>query len=159
MHGKSFTIVLLSVILMLGFQQKIESQQSGEDDTEEMVNLGPISYSTKFELPPKRNYIIFKIRNNTPQTISNIFGWVYHYQENENKVENLRLVNNPHRGGIIVEGKPHLSQEYARWRFPISPPPTPPNPEDRYILRTHAKGIFFSNHSEPHPKKTEAHSK
>jgi len=148
MHGKPIFIACLMLALLLGSWSLAVPQQNSEEETEEFVNLGPISFSKNYELPPERNFIIFKIRNNTSNTISNIFGWVYHYLEKENKFKNFHLINNPHRGGIIVKGKPHLSQGFARWRFPISSPSSPPTPDDRYSLRIHSKGIFFSTHSD-----------
>ena len=145
MHGKTIFIIGVTLVLFLGSWKPAVSQQNNDEEAEEFVNLGPISFSKNYELPPERNFIIFKIQNNTSNTISNIFGWVYHFLKKENKIENFHLVNNPHRGGIIIEGKPHLSQGFARWRFPISTPFSPPTPDDRYTLRIHSKGIFFSN--------------
>ena len=82
--------------LVVGFLSQATAQ---EDIKEEFVNIGLIGVSKLHSLPEQTNSIVFRIRNNTTRTISQIYGWVYMYDKGPNgKGNNFVLMNNPHKG-------------------------------------------------------------
>lgn len=120
------------------------AQTELEKKEEKIINSGLISLSPEYSLGPGANHIIFKIRNNSSGTLSTIYGWVYIYKENERGIaENYTLVNNPHRGGILIEGKPQLPGQWGQWRFPINHPPGDRNSSYKYRLQVYNRGVFF----------------
>ncbi len=130
------------IIALLASSDGIQAQ----DEEEKFVNLGLIGVSSKYNLTPDNRGILFRIRNNTTRTISNIFGWVYIYEKGEDdKEKNFVLLNNPHKGGSIVKGKPHSPGKISEWRFPLVRKATPPNQNVKYTLRVHSRSIFFAN--------------
>ncbi len=117
-----------------------------EDGNEKFVDIGLIGISTLYSLPEKTNTIVFRIRNNSSRTISHIFGWVYMYDKAPNsKGKNFILLNNPHKGGNIIKGKPHRPGTVSEWSFPLVREPFIANQEIDYTLRVHSRSIFFAN--------------
>jgi len=117
-----------------------------EDVIEKFVNIGLIGISNLYTLPDKTNTITFRIRNNSTRTISNIFGWVYRYDKSpDGKGKNFVLLNNPHKGGIIIKGKPHRPGTVSEWSFPLVREPFTANQEIDYTLRVHSRSIFFAH--------------
>jgi len=116
-----------------------------EEVNEKFVNIGLIGISNLYILPEKTNTIVFRIRNNSSRTISHIFGWVYMYDKApNNKGKNFVLLNNPHKGGNIIKGKPHRPGTVSEWSFPLVREPIA-NQEIDYTLRVHSRSIFFAN--------------
>ncbi len=117
-----------------------------EDVNEKFENIGLIGISNLYTLPDKTSTIVFKIRNNSTRTISHIFGWVYTYDKEPNgKGKNFVLLNNPHKGGNIIKGKPHRPGTVSEWSFPLVREPSTTNQEIDYTLRVHSRSIFFAN--------------
>ena len=117
-----------------------------EDVNEKFENIGLIGISNLYTLPDKTSTIVFKIRNNSTRTISHIFGWVYAYDKEPNgKGKNFVLLNNPHKGGNIIKGKPHRPGTVSEWSFPLMREPSTANQEIDYTLRVHSRSIFFAN--------------
>jgi len=99
--------------LVVGFLSQATAQ---EDIKEEFVNIGLIGVSKLHSLPEQTNSIVFRIRNNTTRTISQIYGWVYMYDKGPNgKGNNFVLMNNPHKGGNIIKGNPHRPGTVSEW--------------------------------------------
>ena len=48
-----------------------------EEKDEKFTNIGAIAISDKYTLPKNRRAIIFRIKNNTTRSISQIFGKVF----------------------------------------------------------------------------------
>lgn len=123
-----------------------QNQEINPDAREEFIPLGLISFSTKYQLAEDGRFIIFTIRNNAGRTINNIYGWVYRYRKGDDeKPENVLLVNNPHRGGVIVKGRPHSPGKLADWRFPLFKRVQEKDKENRFTLRVSPKSLFYSN--------------
>ena len=117
-----------------------------EDVNEKFENIGLIGISNLYTLPDKTSTIVFKIRNNSTRTISHIFGWVYMYDKApNNKGKNFVLLNNPHKGGNIIKGKPHRPGTVSEWSFPLVRELFIANQEIDYTLRVHSRSIFFAN--------------
>jgi len=117
-----------------------------EEVNEKFVNIGLIGISNLYILPEKTNTIVFRIRNNSSRTISHIFGWVYMYDKApNNKGKNFVLLNNPHKGGNIIKGKPHRPGTVSEWSFPLVRELFIANQEIDYTLRVHSRSIFFAN--------------
>lgn len=117
-----------------------------EEVNEKFVNIGLIGISNLYILPEKTNTIVFRIRNNSSRTISHIFGWVYMYDKApNNKGKNFVLLNNPHKGGNIIKGKPHRPGTVSEWSFPLVRELIIANQEIDYTLRVHSRSIFFAN--------------
>ena len=117
-----------------------------EDVNEKFVNIGLIGISNLYTLPDQTKTIVFRIRNNSTRTISHIFGWVYMYDKALNgKGKNFVLLNNPHKGGNIIKGKPHRPGTVSEWSFPLVREPFIANQEIDYTLRVHSRSIFFAN--------------
>ena len=64
------------------------------------------------------------------------------------------LINNPHKGGNIQIGNPHLPGTIAEWNFTLVAVPRLANQNISYTLQVHSRSIFFSN-VEPMRKATE----
>jgi len=142
-HLKASQAILAFILVLLSLPNGY-AQTELEKKEEKIINLGLISLSPEYSLGPGENHIIFKIRNDSSGTLSTIYGWVYIYKENERGVaENYTLVNNPHRGGILVKGKPQLPGQWGQWRFPIHPPPSDRNSLYKYRLQVYDRGVFF----------------
>ena len=124
------------------------STMAQEDVSETFRNLGFIAVSNLFTLSENTDTIVFRIRNNTTRTINQIFGWVYIYEKGPNgKGKNFLLLNNPHKGGNIIKGNPHLPATISEWSFPLVREPVIKNQgqEIDYTLRVHPRSIFFAN--------------
>ena len=120
----------------------------------DFTNLGLISISRNYTLAKDASHIIFPIRNNTTRTISNIFGWVYRFnQPPEGKPFNFVLVNNPHRGGTVIKGKPHRPTTIADWRFPLIKAVPGSKKAGKYTLRISTKSVFYPKVEPPNLKK------
>jgi hypothetical protein len=71
---------------------------------------------------------------------------VYIYDKEPNgKGKNFVLLNNPHKGGNIIKGKPHRPGTVSEWSFPLVREPSTANQEIDYTLRVHSRSIFFAN--------------
>ena len=104
--------------LILSNSKNVFPQAPPEGDA--FNNLGPISYANDYKLSPESDHITYRIKNQTALTIEQIYAWIYHAAEDEEgNTTSSTLVNNPHRGGIITEGKPHRPGDIAKWRFPL----------------------------------------
>jgi len=117
-----------------------------ENVNEKFANIGLISISNLYTLPDKTNTIVFRIKNNTTRTISQIYGWVYVYDVGpEGKEKNFVLLNNPHKGGNIVKGYPHSPGKISEWSFPLAREPLIADQQIKYTLRVHSRSIFFAS--------------
>jgi hypothetical protein len=140
----------LSLLSLISYPSHVLAQ---EDVKERFVNLGLISISDLYTLPSKTNTIVFRIKNNTARTISQIYGWVYMYDKGpDGKGTNFVLLNNPHRGGNIIKGTPHRPGTISEWSFPLVREPFIANQEIDYTLRVHTRSIFYAS-IEPRNKK------
>ncbi len=124
-----------------------------KEDKEAFVRTGTIAFSKKYILADDFSHVIFKIRNHNPRTLSQVFGWVYRIpatkdQDAQNS-KKLILVNNPHRGGIIVKGKPHRPGKKAQWRFLLDRNMEGATEKDTFTLRVSPKGVFFPDMEPP----------
>lgn len=118
--------------------------QEEADDVRTFINLGLISFSPKYKLTENGRHIIFRIRNNSARSISNIFAWVYGFVKGKDgKETDFRLVNNPHRGGTMVKGGPHFPGKVIEWRFPLTEKISPDDTKRDFTLRASQKSIFF----------------
>ena len=101
-------------------------------------------------MAPEFDHIIFRIKNQSTLTIDKIYAWVYHVSEDEEgNPLILSLVNNPHRGGVIIKGNPHRPGDIAEWRFPLFKALTAKKIGNKYTLRISHKGIFFAKVEPP----------
>ena len=149
MHRNGLTQKLIQTILLslmigagINYPMQVLAQ---EGNAEKFVNLGLISISDQYTLPEKINSIVFKIKNNSSRTISNIYGWVYRYDIGPgNKGKNFVLMNNPHKGGTITKGKPQLPGAISEWSFPLVRKTSIPTGQVAYTLRVHPRSIFFA---------------
>jgi hypothetical protein len=138
-------LLILGLVTFL-FTMAGNNALAQEDGKEKFRNLGLIGISTLHSLPEKTNTIVFRIKNNSSRTISQIFGWVYMYEKAlSGKGKNWMLLNNPHRGGNIIKGKPHRPGTVSEWSFPLVREPFIANQEIDYTLRVHSRSIFFAN--------------
>jgi hypothetical protein len=142
----SFKIFLGLLTLMLTTASYSLQALAQEEVKESFTNIGQIGVSNLHRLPEKTNTIVFRIRNNTTRTISHIFGWVYVYDKGaNNRGKNFVLLNNPHKGGNIIKGKPHRPGTISEWSFPLVREAFIANQEIDYTLRVHPRSIFFAN--------------
>jgi hypothetical protein len=153
---QSLILIALSLLSLIYYT----SQALAQDDVKEsFVNSGLISISDLYTLPSKTNTIVFRIKNNAARTISQIYGWVYMYNKgSDGKESNFILLNNPHRGGNIIKGKPHRPRRISEWSFPLLREAVIDNGEIGYTLRVHTRSIFFAriepiNEPDTEPKK------
>lgn len=139
---------LFLIIASHNFQVGSVWAQAG-GSSKEFTHMGLISVSRNYSIAEDYSHITFSIKNNSSRTIQNIYGWVYRYNQAPNgKPFNLVLLNNPHKGGIVLNGAPHRPNEIQDWRFPLKPGAPPTEKTEKYTLKITNKSIFFSN-SEP----------
>ncbi len=147
-------LAVFTLLILTSYASHARAQDEGV--AENFVNLGLISISDLLTLPAKTKSIVFRIKNNTSRSISQIYGWVYMYDKVANgRRTNFVLMNNPHRGGRIIEGAPHRPGTIAEWHFPLVREPFIPNAELDYSLRVHPRSIFFAS-IEPRDKQDTA---
>ncbi|QPJ65599.1 MAG: hypothetical protein G3M78_09415 [Candidatus Nitrohelix vancouverensis] len=126
--------------------------QTGNADDKDWVSLGLISYDKKYRIRPGDDFIIFNIQNNASKTITNLYAWIYKYQEDdEGKPGKFLLVNNPHRGGTIINRVPHRPGSRTEWRFPLMRGNAPQDPKGLFTLRASPKSILFAKTEPPRP--------
>jgi hypothetical protein len=117
-----------------------------EDVKESFINNGLISISDLYSVPSKENIIVFRIKNNTARTISQIYGWVYMFDKgSDGKGKNFVLLNNPHKGGNNIKNKPHQPGKISEWSFSLAREPSIESQEIGYTLRVHPRSIFFAS--------------
>ena len=117
-----------------------------EQKAEKFTNSGSIGISDKYTLPKNRRAIIFRIKNNTTRSISQIFGKVFMInKEASDPRKKLLLTNNPNKGGNILKGSPHLPGTIAEWNFVLAEKPRLADQNISYTLQVHPRSIFFSN--------------
>ena len=139
-------ILFFSILLLLTFIFYPAQAWAQEDIKENFVNIGLISISDRYTIPKKTNTITFRIKNNTARSINQIYGWVYMYnKETDGKGKNFVLLNNPHKGGNIIKGKPHQPGKVSEWSFPLARQPLDANQDIGYTLRVHPRSIFFAS--------------
>ena len=140
MQNKLFFVYALSFALNLAplcFQVNGQEQKA-----EKFTNIGAIAISDKYTLPDNRGAIVFRIRNNTTRSISQIFGKVYMIDKlATDPRKKILLINNPHKGGNIQKGGPHLPGTVSEWNFVLA---MKPDQNLRYTLQVHPRSIFFS---------------
>jgi hypothetical protein len=143
MQKKLFFVYALAFALNLAplcFQ--VHSQ---EQKAEKFTNIGAIAISDKYTLPANRQAIIFRIRNNTTRSISQIFGKVYIIDKlATNPGKKFLLINNPHKGGNIQKGSPHRPGTITEWDFTLAVKPRLADQNLSYTLQVHPRSIFFS---------------
>jgi hypothetical protein len=141
MSNKLFFIYALSFSIILA---PLCCQVNGQE--EKFTNIGAIAISDKFTLPKNRRAIIFRIRNNTTRSISQIFGKVLMIDKLATEPrKKLLLTNNPNKGGNILKGSPHLPGTIAEWNFVLTEEPRLADQQISYTLQVHPRSIFFSN--------------
>ncbi|MBN4078343.1 hypothetical protein JYT29_03370 [Nitrospina gracilis] len=144
MQNKLFFVFALAFALNfapLGFQVYGQEQKA-----EKFTNLGAIAISDKYTLPENRRAIVFRIRNNTTRSISQIFGKVYKINKSTtDPKKKFLLINNPHRGANTLKGSPHLPGTIAEWNFVLAVKPRLADQNLSYTLQVHPRSIFFSN--------------
>jgi hypothetical protein len=142
---KKYILLLSSLSLLSSIFYSVQALAQ-EDSNEKFFNIGPISISDLYTIPSEKNNIIFRIKNNTSRTISQIYGWAYKFDKGpDGKTKNFVLLNNPHKGGMIFKGKPHRPGTVSEWSFPLVRKPSITSPETSYTLRVHSRSIFFAS--------------
>jgi hypothetical protein len=143
MQKKPFFIYVLAFVLNLAL---LCVQAYGQEQkAEKFTNSGAIGISDKYTLPANRPAIIFRIRNNTTRSISQIFGKVYRINKlATDPRKKILLINNPHKGGNIHKGSPHLPGTIAEWNFSLATSPLLADQNVSYTLQVHPRSIFFS---------------
>jgi hypothetical protein len=143
MQNKLFFVYALAFTLNLApfCVQVFGQEQKGEKFT----NIGAIAISDKYTLPINRRAIVFRVRNNTTRSISQIFGKVYLIDRLATAPgKRFVLINNPNKGGNIQKGSPHLPGAIAEWNFPLAVKPRLADQNISYTLQVHPRSIFYS---------------
>lgn len=143
MKKKIFFVSALTFFLNL-FPLCFQVYGQGQN-AERFTNIGAIAISDKYTLPENRRAIIFRIRNNTSRSISQIFGKVYMTNKSETDPgKRILLINNPHKGGNIQKGSPHRPGTVAEWNFALAVEPVKADQNLSYTLQVHSRSIFYS---------------
>lgn len=145
--------------LILPFVLALPASASGEqkEDESQYVRTGTLSYSKQHILAKDLTHITFKIKNHNPRTVTQIFGWVYRTPvpgKDAPAEPKMILVNNPHRGGLLVKEGPHKPGKVAQWRFQMDRNMLGATEKDLYTLLVSPKGISFAR-VEPAPEPVE----
>jgi len=143
MQNKLFFVYVLSFALNLS--PLCFHVYGQEQKAEKFTNIGAIAISDKYTLPINRHAIIFRIRNNTTRSISQIFGKVYMIDKlATDPRKKFLLINNPHKGGNILKGSLHLPGKVSEWNFVLAMKPRIANQNLSYTLQVHPRSIYFS---------------
>lgn len=133
------------VILIAGHSGAPGNPAMAAETTDDFFNAGPVSISKKYTLAKDISFIVFKIRNNTTRTINGLYGWVFKIKPGENnRSGQLSLINNPHRSGLIIKGKPHAPGKLAEWRFPLLDGLPVPEKNEKFTLQVNQGSVFYS---------------
>jgi hypothetical protein len=117
-----------------------------EQKAEKFTNSGSIGISDKYTLPANRRAIVFRIRNNTTRSISQMFGKVFMIDRlATDPGKRFLLINNPNKGAYTLKGSPHLPGTIAEWNFTLAVKPRLADQNLSYTLQVHPRSIFFSN--------------
>lgn len=144
MQKNSSPILLLTLILLLTFPSHQAFGQNQEP--EKFTTIGPIGISNKYKIPENRRAIIFKIKNYASRSINQIFGRVFMIDKKEtDPAKRFLLINNPHKGGSIIKGKPHRPGTVSEWIFVLARKPLKANQNIDYTLQIHPRSIFYVN--------------
>ncbi len=147
---------ILSAFLLLTLVLSSPSWAEDLSDEDSFIVTGTVSYSKKYILAEDFSHIVFKIKNHNPKTMAQLFGWVYRNpvtkEETSKKSKKLVLVNNPHRGGLLVRDGPHRPGKTALWRFVLDRNMEGATEKDKFLLRVSPKSVFFQR-MEPPPLK------
>jgi len=148
MQIKLPTIFLLTLFLLSTLSiHKAYGQDQGE---EKFTNIGSIGISANYTLPENRSAIIFRIKNYTSRSINQIFGRVFMIDEQEtDPKKRFVLINNPHKAGTIIKGKPHRPGTISEWNFSLTRKTLTANQNINYTLQVHPRSIFFANVEPP----------
>ncbi len=154
-----FIFVFWAHLLSPGHAQEVPEDKKDEAAEEEaapsiedsgFINYGLLSISIGYEITTDKKHIIFKIINNTGQTIDSVFGWVYKVQKGENEnTAKVFLINKPNTSGILVSKHPHKPAEMGTWRFTLKRKNSPENAT--YLLRVNDRSIFYVPFVYPEP--------
>lgn len=126
------------------------AEPAGEE--EDFTNYGLISISNKFELSKDRRHIAFNILNNTGRSISNLFGWVYEFDEDESGKKNKFILRNyPHKGSVCISSRFHKPGKRGKWRFVLKRA-VPDDAEHNFLLMVNLNSIFFAKVEPIEPK-------
>lgn len=147
----SFPLIgIFSGILVSFFLPSLGTAQAPsalEDRT--FVSTGVVAFDPDFRLTPGQGFVVFDIRNDSPRTISHLFGWVFRYREGMKDPAGFILVNNPHQPATQVGGRAHRAGSVASWRF-ILQNTEPLEPDEKLTLRISPRSVFYRN-VEPSP--------
>ena len=133
--------LLISFLLFFLFHNETFAQ----NEEEKFTNMGPIGISNKYTIPEKKQAIIFRIKNNSSKSIKQLFGRVFMIDKSQSDTQKrILLINNPHKGGNIVKGKPHRPGTISEWYFTLMRKPSKNNDEIKYTLQVNPKSIFFA---------------
>ena len=151
MNSKLVNKLHLFLCLLIFFPNPVWGE--GKNEEENFIRTGTIAFSEKYILAEDFSHIIFKIKNHNPRSLSQIFAWVYRVPASKEvkngKNTKLFLVNNPHRGGILVKGRPHRPGKKAQWRFLLDRNMEGVTEKDKFILRASPKSVFFPSLEPP----------
>jgi len=150
---KNFSaIFILTLALLLTHPSpKAFGQDQG---AEKFTTIGPIGISNKYKIPENRRAIIFKIKNHTSRSINKIFGRVFMIDKKEtDPAKRFVLINNPHKGGSIIKGKPHRPGTISEWIFVLARKPMKASQNIDYTLQIHPRSIFYVNVEPPRATK------
>ncbi|MBC8284036.1 MAG: hypothetical protein H8E32_09500 [Nitrospinae bacterium] len=143
MKNKLFAIFLLTFVLSVLLPHY---QVHSQDADEKFTTIGPIGISNKYTLPANRRAIVFRIKNYTSRSISQLFGRVFLIDKSQTDPQKkFLLINNPHKGGTILKGKPHRPGTISEWNFTLIREPLLANQNIEYTLQVHPRSIFFTN--------------
>jgi hypothetical protein len=138
-----FIYTLVIFLNLLPFSYQVFGQEKNDEN---FTNLGAIAISDKYTVPDNRRAIVFRIRNNTSRSISQIFGRIFMIDKLATAAgKKVVLINNPHKGGNIQKGNPHLPGTIAEWNFILALKARRPNDNLSYTLQVHPRSIFYSN--------------
>lgn len=155
--AKPFLLPLASLALtgMLVLSCSTGARGEQQEDESQFIRAGTLSYSKQYILAKDLSHIIFKIKNHNPRTVTQIFGWIYRtpVPGKGEPADNTKmiLVNNPHRGGLLVKDGPHRPGKVSQWRFLLDREMIGATEKDQFTLRVSPKGVFFA-HMEPAPE-------
>lgn len=138
-------LLFLASLIWLGGNADVWGQAAKSEKKGEFISMGLVSVSREYTLADNSTFIVFKIKNNATRSIRNLFAWVYEYRESKSGTpSNFRLVNNPNRGGTLIEGDVHRPGTVAEWRFPLIGQDTVADSAKRFALRVSPSAVFFA---------------
>ena len=146
---KALSGMILNLVFLSFVGLNIGIAQEEDVSEQQFVQLGYyISVNKESDVSPDNTGVIFEIKNIATRSVFKIYSWIYEVEEKDGEegvFSNIKLVNNPNRGGALLGNETfHPPNEKRKWKFPFKEGYVPPK-NTRFNFLFAVKDVFFTN--------------